>query len=78
MERQHENTFVHELRRRTFELMFNAFESFPENNMLNWLIVVVETVQLTFYPLRRAVPSLASDVPHSSAASGCPAQSSSP
>ncbi len=48
--------FFHEARRRTFELMYGVFDSYPENNFVNWFLVAVATVQITFYPLRRAVP----------------------
>jgi hypothetical protein len=42
-------------KKRVFELMYAVYYSTPEVNIVNWLCVLIEFVQLTFYPLRRAV-----------------------
>ncbi len=41
-----------------FELLFNTYGAFSSSDIIQWLIVLVETIQLTFYPLRRTVPLL--------------------
>ncbi len=50
-------SFLGIYKKRLFELMAAVYQAYPEKNMVTWLVIAVETVQLTFYPLRRAVPS---------------------
>ena len=47
-----------ELRKRLFKLMYRTYESYSEGNAIVLICFMMQTIQLTFFPLRRAVSFL--------------------